>query len=86
MANLIITHGPSKWDLMLGLFDGDSQHRRTIEFSINDTGPSVKMKLMSLMREDGSGELWIFTGYAFGETSPVKGFYSTRDRTGFIER
>jgi len=34
MTRLLIDDGPSKWHLILALFDGDSKHRRPVTFNI----------------------------------------------------
>jgi len=75
----IIVNGPSKFDLMLALFDGDNTKRRLVKFdrpadtrpAVNDATPVAKPLVVyvfdicinSIEREDGSGERWLFGGY-----------------------
>ncbi len=93
-----ITNGPSKWDLMLGLFDNTASNPREVEFTIADStedpGPgepvtliAAKFVLNVIGRESGSGEDWIFEGY--NPRHPLrpaaKGYFSTRTRSGHVE-
>lgn len=92
-----ITDGPSKWDLMLALFDGDAQHRRWHVFTVSDPQASPREKTSNLgmpilvnglAREDGSGENWLFNGEWDDGTiaqNKVRGFFSTKTRKGWIE-
>lgn len=87
-----IVNGPSKFDLMLTLFDGDSSHRRTVAFLLEnpETEPwcgSLNFVINKVEREDGSGENWLFRGYSSDtdKNLPVKGLFSTRTRKGWIE-
>lgn len=95
MARYDITNGPSKWDLILALFDGDYHHRREISFSFQGISERVvaeftlQFLINELQREDGSGENWNFRGYgatvpAFPD-DPCYGFFSTKTRKGWIE-
>ncbi|MCX6720423.1 MAG: hypothetical protein NTW11_01305 [Candidatus Staskawiczbacteria bacterium] len=36
MARFTITNGPSKWEFILAIFDGDSRARRAVTFVLND--------------------------------------------------
>ncbi len=96
MARFNITNGPSKWDLMLALFDGDCHHKRMVRFSLKDLKrdpikdpeiPDLSFVINTLEREDGSGENWNFEGYYPGssQNGPCQGFFSIRTRTGWIE-
>lgn len=95
-----ITGGPSKWDLMLGLFDNHSRNPREIEFSIVDpVSPGhgepavikkIKVVINGVGRESGNGESWIFNGYwnlhdpSAPRNPKVNGYYSTLSRTGWL--
>lgn len=91
-----ITDGPSKWDLMLALFDGDSASRHRVRFSNELVDPRypavVYVCIDELSREDGSGECWNFKGRAYQGVNEWKhltnckvgGFFTTRQRGGHI--
>ena len=86
MARFEIVNGPSKFDLMLALFDGNCDHRRIVDFTL--LSPQKEHKTFSciindLKREDGSGESWLFAGY-FG-VNPLHGYFSTKHRKGWIK-
>jgi hypothetical protein len=88
-AEFNIVAGPSKFDLMLALFDGTIEHHRCVEFEFNTTPRmTVKTKFLvsSVQREDGSGESWNFEGSLsydnFCTLKNVRGYYSTKTRTG----
>ena len=90
MTRFNIVDGPSKLDLMLSLFDGDSGLRRKVTFllerslSRNHLHPVIN----KVGREDGSGENWMFEGYCRkvnGQDDLIRGFFSTRTRTGWVE-
>ena len=91
-----ITDGPSKWDLILSIFDGDSSNRRKATFSIEEPEahekyprlPDLDFVINGATREDGSGENWLIQGYYPGAndpTVPMNGFYSTKNRRGWLE-
>ena len=94
MAHFNIVGGPSRWDLMLAIFDGDFHHRRIVTFSLD---PQENLPIRSLIctinevgREDGSGENWLFEGETYYPAEIVSnyhihGFFSTRTRTGWVE-
>ena len=84
-----IVNGPSKWDLMLSLFDdgcGNCDHSRRATFYLDD--PSRAMKEIDILvskvgKESKGGDSWIFEGsYVLGT---VKGFFSTKTRKGWLE-
>lgn len=78
IALIAISDGPSKWDLMLGLFDNTASSPRQVTFRL-DASPreqselgaswlaelpmTIEVSLNSLQREDGSGESWNFQGH-----------------------
>lgn len=92
MARYDITNGPSKWDLILALSDGDYHHRREISFSLQGiservvAGFTLQFLINELQREDRSGENWNFRGTvpAFPD-DPCHGFFSTKTRKGWIK-
>lgn len=89
-----IKNGPSKFDLMVSLLDGDSTSRKTVEIEYGNRPESpiqikrkINIRIDSLEREDGSGENWIFKGYQVTEIEGlrrVEGYYALRTRTGHI--
>lgn len=89
MARPSILGGPSKFDLMLSLFDGRTPDFRIISFTV-ETEKKFKLDVTvsEVAREDGSGESWLLRGY----TAPTAGFrrefrawYRTDRRIGWIE-
>ena len=96
MVQYQIVNGPSKRDLELALFDGDSQHRRHVVFSFEEhygeSGKSIALTVRAFIlngvsREDGSGESWLINGYFAGAYPPIpiKGYFSTKTRKGHLE-
>ncbi len=86
-----ILNGPSKFDLMLALFDGDSINPRHVSFTVLDNSLAkmgISVALNSLAREDGSSQNWLFTGYLWTtdhDNRSVKGYLSIKNRKGWIE-
>ncbi|MDO8559421.1 MAG: hypothetical protein Q7S23_00075 [bacterium] len=90
-----IVDGPSKWDLMLSLFDGDCDHRRPVAFKVrraNGFEYSVAVTINEVGREDGSGENWNIHGYLNSDPTgmfkagvPVRCFFTTKRRTGWLK-
>lgn len=86
-----IVDGPSKWDLMLALFDRECCPSRMVTFSIRgpqmDLGKhpifSESFEINEVSQEDGSGENWLFKGSCFSKHA--HGFFSTRTRKGWLE-
>jgi len=79
-----IVNGPSKYDLLLGLFEG-----REVEFTFRYTGLSnrlvdhaVRARTLSIEREDDSNESWMIL-LSVG-IQRLHGHFSTRDRKGWI--
>jgi len=87
MARHSITNGPSKWDLSIGLLDGDQDHRRSVRFGLDEDKTKCHfigvVTINSLVREDGSGENWLFTGHDGSKS--VIGSFSTKTRTGWVD-
>jgi hypothetical protein len=91
-----ILRGPSKFDLMVSLFEGNPTLRKYVQFNIYEQrgggimGHSIPVAIMGIRQEDGSGESWLFEGYCSDsewrnrEQGYVFGYYSSQTRTGFI--
>ena len=65
--SLNIVGGPSKWDLMLAVFDRDEEPGREVIFLVEDwTGENRTVKvhviIPAIRQEDGSCEAWKFEG------------------------
>ena len=90
-----ITGGPSKFELMLSLFDR-KPNVRTIEFKLgNNDLISAFVVINGVSLEDGSGESFCFEGYVQSmkpevprdtrsSFRKVKGWYTTASRKGWI--
>jgi len=90
-----IKSGSSKFDLMLSLFDGNKTPRRTVTFrleggaaALSQLDPfSIEVAINSVSQEDGSGESWMFRGFAM--TLPrrfaVNGYFRTSTREGWLK-
>ncbi len=92
---LQIIDGPSKWDLMLSLFEGNPTSRHRVSFTCQKEAETLATVLVvsitAVEQEDGSGERFNFRGYAKDfvwngaqEGGRVEGYYSTRERYGHI--
>ena len=75
-----IKGGPSKWDLMLALFDGNTGGPRYLDFHLESGKLSGAVVVSSVEREDGSGESWNITGRT-GSIRVVI-YYNTHTRRG----
>ena len=85
---LEIVGGPSKFDLMLGLFSGTSTSPHYISFVIKDGHDNrivIKFLLNGVSKEDGSGGSWLFTAYTAEEIFSANGYFSTKTRRGWIK-
>lgn len=83
-----IVNGPSKFDLMLSLFDGNKMPRRTVKFLLEGIKQEVEVAIASVEQEDGSGESWNWAGNTRASTVRgynVKGYFATRGRVGHLE-
>ena len=83
-----ISNGPSKFDLMLALFDSKFPDFRTVIFHL-EGGMRFEANISGVQAEDGSSESWNFTATGRlnakqSEFSHVHGYYSTAKRTGAI--
>lgn len=75
---LPITDGPSKFDLMLSIFDGK-------QVTFRSGSQQFAVYLMSVEKEDGSHDMWNITGNICGEfNNKVRGHYSTKRRAGHL--
>ena len=84
-----IIGGPSKFDLMVSLFDGNNHHRRTVRFVLKGIAPGMDVSIGGVQQEDGSGESWNFEGNVRLKNASrnwnVRGHYSTNDRHGHFK-
>lgn len=84
-----INQGPSKFELMLALFDRTVVGTRHVEFNIsNGTRSTIAgVVITGVEIDDGSGESWIFKGYTKnpGKIRNCLGWYRTDTRRGWIE-
>jgi hypothetical protein len=90
-TNYKILRGPSKWDLMLSLFDSTMGSPRYAWFKVTPEDHNSKepksmdfcVLVNGVSREDGSSESWIFNGYSAGRK--VNGWFRTTNREGRLE-
>ncbi len=92
---LKIENGPSKFDLMLALFDNTTQEPRPVIFKLEggDNLSNQSFIINGLERESGSGEDWNFSGFVWldrirrisEKTKGVHGYFSTQTRQGWVE-
>ncbi len=90
MAHPAILNGPSKWDLMLSLFDSREVNLRVVSFTVEsgDKKFQLDVTVSEVVREDGSGESWLLQGYTVptaGFRREFKAWYRTDRRVGWIE-
>jgi hypothetical protein len=92
MANCVeIKSGPSKFDLMLALFDCDIDKVRTVSFELSN-GTEIEVGISSVEREDGSGESWNINAFiwwlnnqgCYKPNQRIKIYYTTQYRRGRI--
>ncbi len=92
-----IIYGPSKFDLMISLFEGNPVPRKKVEFSINTgmttSAPAGKklsmtekleLAITGVEQEDGSGESWLFKGYS-EKYQKASGYYNSQTRKGWVK-
>jgi hypothetical protein len=81
-----IVNGPSKFDLMLSLFDGNKTPRRTVDFHLEGVKTRIQVAITEIQQEDGSGESWNFEGHTQNPFMhfQVCGYFSTSGRTGTL--
>lgn len=81
-THLDIVDGPSKYELMLGLFDSATTRPRPVEFRLSRR-VALEAHIQSVSREDGSGESWNLEGWVVsGEVFDA--YFNTKRRTGHI--
>jgi hypothetical protein len=75
-----IVRGPSKFDLMISLFNGNGSNRIPVDLELEHRGDASKYKFIlrvnieSIEREDGSGESWNFTASSARDSLRPPGF------------
>lgn len=81
-----IVGGPSKFDLMLSLFDGNKSPRRTVEFKLQESQIPITVAITSVQQENGSGESWNILGEIVNSDRGFKidGYFSTKARAGWL--
>lgn len=80
-----ITHGPSKYDLMLALMDRTFHKPRPVVFTIGK-GLKVMVHVTEISIEDGSGQSFNVKGQSADFSESFKIYYRTDKRTGTITR
>ena len=82
-----ITSGPSKFDLMLALFDRKGSKPRIVSFTFEDQGVfPFQVIIEQVGIEDGSGESWMIKGaWVRGDIRGFEAHYRTDTRTGWIK-
>ncbi len=101
MTRYQILNAPSKWTLSVSFFDKADPAkiggRRPVTFEIKGSlcpkGARIEVVINQLSWEDGSGESWLFEGYALTgmdgakmrRQPKVKGWFATTDRKGWID-
>ncbi len=83
-----VMDGPSMWDLMLALFDGDSNHRRNVRFIILADESRPIIEKISLNLTVNSVERVPDSNWAISASDQVHSYrivYSTESRLGRIE-
>jgi hypothetical protein len=98
-AHYTLVKGPSKFDLMMALFDqkGNGGKPHYVTFEAAD-GQKITAKIQSVGIEDGSGESWIIEGvvicvaYRIGrhpttdrEQFDFTGYFQTERRLGWLK-
>lgn len=85
-----IQNGPSKYDLMLALFERSASNPRPVTFILNATpeakwasGYRLTVHITGVSIEDGSGQSYCFEGQT--DKGTVKGWFRTDTREGTIE-
>lgn len=81
-----VVGGPSKFDLMLSLFDGNKEPRRTVEFQLDGARGPIVVAITTVQQEDGSGESWCIKGWItnYRRSFDIEGYYSSKGRAGRI--
>lgn len=81
-----VVGGPSKFDLMLSLFDGNKDPRRAVEFQLEGARGPITAAITMVQQEDGSGESWNFRGWLanYRRNFGIQGYYSSKSRKGHL--
>jgi hypothetical protein len=80
-----IVNGPSKFDLMVSLFEGNPKHRRTVSFALEGIREEMQVGITAVEQESGGGESWNWQGNLHNDKGAryrVKGYFGTKGRTG----
>ena len=89
MAHPQIVDGPSKYELMLALFDRTFEKPRPVRFKIQRRvgyeAVEVWAHILSVGIEDGSGENWNIEVQNIDFSVHHHGYYSTKTRTGLLK-
>jgi hypothetical protein len=89
MSTLQIEDGPSKWGMILGLFE-----TAPVSFTVRKNGFTVEVtgNLTMVETESGGGESWNFHIYLSAASATttkwprqLRGYYSTAKRKGTLE-
>ncbi|HAO64709.1 TPA: hypothetical protein DCQ44_01875 [Candidatus Taylorbacteria bacterium] len=84
-----ISTGPSKFDLMLSLFDGtDHEVGFTFKGRLGEEDTPASEIIISAVRRGSKPDLWLIEGKCArmgNEEILVAGEYSTKTRTGLLE-
>ncbi len=80
MATASITAGPSKFDLMLSLFEGKS-----VKLTVD--GQEVEVSVLQIQAEDGSRESWNLAGQIISKAKMqyFRAYFNTLRRKGQFE-
>ncbi|MFA6105284.1 MAG: hypothetical protein WC725_01640 [Patescibacteria group bacterium] len=83
-----IVDGPSKFDLMLALFENRTRPPKTLYFRCQRDDKMktflLSVNITSLTREDASAESWKFEGCFTSTQRPVSGQFRTDTRKGYV--
>lgn len=84
--NYSIVGGPSKFDLMLALFDSTREKPRSVGFEISSEGPhfeKIEVGITAVSHKGGSGEDWNFAGVMASDAWPdtVSAYFNTIPRS-----
>ena len=91
-SNVGIKNGPSKYDLMLALFDRSMSNPRLVTFILKSTDKSnwwaenmkLSLHITDVGIEDGSGESWCFRGQSEDGRRHM-GWFRTDSREGTVD-
>lgn len=79
-----IVDGPSKFDLMVSLFDV-KEPRRTVEFRLEGVCDSITVAITSVQQEESSSESWNIEGLITNYRGiSLKAHYSSCSRNGCL--